>query len=261
MNELAKTVENLELRLLAFERWLIEQAESAWQSGMVDTAMAEMDAEEYYGGDVERLKREWIREWIEAASEDIVAKMEQVGRKPFDPDDARQVLAKWQIIGDPAILMTQAREELCTALEKTLDHLANAMQVIDDLESTLLTPDRVAAEWAGGDKVEIGYDAPIIGALASALAQWFAEQGGPNYAEMQFSTVDPEVGPLILTVQRKDGKTPHELRAEAERDADRLRAERSALEHHLKHGDMDGDVCLMSECAYHYPDGEDVDND
>jgi hypothetical protein len=27
-----------------------------------------------------------------------------------------------------------------------------------------------------------------------------------------------------------------------------------AIEHHLLHGDMDGDVCLLSKCAWHYPD-------
>lgn len=26
-----------------------------------------------------------------------------------------------------------------------------------------------------------------------------------------------------------------------------------AIEHHEKHGDMDGNVCLLSECAWHYP--------
>lgn len=28
-----------------------------------------------------------------------------------------------------------------------------------------------------------------------------------------------------------------------------------ALEHHAKHGDMDGNTCLLSECTIHYPEG------
>lgn len=27
----------------------------------------------------------------------------------------------------------------------------------------------------------------------------------------------------------------------------------AAREHHRKHGDMDGNVCLLSKCAIHYP--------
>ena len=34
----------------------------------------------------------------------------------------------------------------------------------------------------------------------------------------------PEVGGLIVTLQREDGKTPHQLRIEAEAERDRLRA-------------------------------------
>ena len=30
-----------------------------------------------------------------------------------------------------------------------------------------------------------------------------------------------------------------------------------AKEHHKKHGDMDGDTCLLSECALHYPKSQD----
>ena len=27
----------------------------------------------------------------------------------------------------------------------------------------------------------------------------------------------------------------------------------AAIEHHQKHGDMDGHTCLLNECALHYP--------
>ena len=30
----------------------------------------------------------------------------------------------------------------------------------------------------------------------------------------------------------------------------------SSLEHHVKHGDMDGKTCLLTKCALHYPEGE-----
>ena len=28
-----------------------------------------------------------------------------------------------------------------------------------------------------------------------------------------------------------------------------------SLEHHAKHGDMDGKTCLLAKCALHYPEG------
>jgi hypothetical protein len=32
-----------------------------------------------------------------------------------------------------------------------------------------------------------------------------------------------------------------------------IKAQDLAAEHHRKHGDMDNDVCLLNECALHYP--------
>jgi len=55
------------------------------------------------------------------------------------------------------------------------------------------------------------------------MAEWFREQGGINYVEVE--AFHPETGPLVFTMQRKDGKTPHELRCEAEAQIERLQDE------------------------------------
>lgn len=58
---------------------------------------------------------------------------------------------------------------------------------------------------------------PDVSMLGYKLAQFFKDAGGANYVEVMINTPDDEkIGPLILTVQRKFGKTPHELRLEAE---------------------------------------------
>ena len=59
----------------------------------------------------------------------------------------------------------------------------------------------------------------VIGSIALAAAGFFHDEGGINYVEFGLEGL-PDTGPLVITIQRKDGKTPHELRQEAE---DRLR--------------------------------------
>ncbi len=51
--------------------------------------------------------------------------------------------------------------------------------------------------------------------LANVLAAWFTDNLGVNYVEVQL--VSDTLGPLIITVQRQCGFTPHEMRKEAER--------------------------------------------
>ena len=47
-----------------------------------------------------------------------------------------------------------------------------------------------------------------------------------NYIEMRFH--NEATGPLLLTLQRVNGKTPHQLRTEAEKERDILRAKVAA---------------------------------
>jgi hypothetical protein len=75
--------------------------------------------------------------------------------------------------------------------------------------------------------------ATFVRAIASVMATWYWEQRAPNYVEVELNApilneeIPPggtrRIGPLLLTVQRKEGETPHALRrkAEAERDAAR----------------------------------------
>lgn len=72
--------------------------------------------------------------------------------------------------------------------------------------------------------------ATFVRQIAALMAAWFYQEGGQNYVEVELHApvlneeIPPDgtrrIGPLILTVQRKEGETPHALRrkAEAERD-------------------------------------------
>lgn len=68
------------------------------------------------------------------------------------------------------------------------------------------------------------------------MAEWFREQGGMNYVEVE--AFHPETGPLLFTMQRKDGTTPHELRCEAEAQSARLQQEIDQMCHELD--ELDG---------------------
>lgn len=64
--------------------------------------------------------------------------------------------------------------------------------------------------------VNIGLEGGAAQALACAFAHQFKASGGVNYVEVSLDAKDPELGPLTVTLQRKWGKTAHELRANAE---------------------------------------------
>ncbi|EMX8463941.1 TPA: hypothetical protein ACKP7T_000064 [Pseudomonas aeruginosa] len=64
------------------------------------------------------------------------------------------------------------------------------------------------------------------GAAAQVFAQAFSSQfkgtGAVNYIEAHFESRDPEVGPLVVTLQRRHGMTAGQLRARAELAASSL---------------------------------------
>ncbi len=72
----------------------------------------------------------------------------------------------------------------------------------------------------------------FIDTVAYPMVLFFKEIGGTNYLEMQVET--DELGPLVLSIQKKWGKTPHELRKEAEAERDKALAEVKRLNERLK---------------------------
>ncbi len=63
---------------------------------------------------------------------------------------------------------------------------------------------------------------PIFALFALEMADWFAAAGGKNYVEVLLG-FKLETKDFIMTIQKKSGKTPHELRKELEAELARLR--------------------------------------
>lgn len=72
------------------------------------------------------------------------------------------------------------------------------------------------------DGVDIGITGLACQMLASALAGQFVGSGAINYLAMNMA--HPELGPFTVTIQRQQGKTPAELRREAEEKIEILKA-------------------------------------
>jgi hypothetical protein len=79
----------------------------------------------------------------------------------------------------------------------------------------------------GSSGINATFEGGAAHLLADAFAEQFVESDATNYLEMHLHS--NVTGPLIVTLQRHHGKTPHQLRAEAEAERDALRAELDAL--------------------------------
>jgi hypothetical protein len=58
----------------------------------------------------------------------------------------------------------------------------------------------------------------VVAKLVLGIGEYFAQYGGQNYLE--FSMYHPSHGPLTVTIQRAKGKTPAQLKTEAEHERD-----------------------------------------
>lgn len=75
-----------------------------------------------------------------------------------------------------------------------------------------------------------GLDMQMEGTACRLFAEWFASEfqrsGGVNYIECQFASQEVMPGEVIVvTVQRAQGQTPHQLLQSAEREMGDLRAD------------------------------------
>lgn len=78
-----------------------------------------------------------------------------------------------------------------------------------------------------GGSIHASFEGGAMHLLVDAFVEQFVESGATNYLEMQFHS--NVTGPLVVTLQRVNGKTAHQLRAEAEKERDALRAELTDL--------------------------------
>ncbi len=70
------------------------------------------------------------------------------------------------------------------------------------------------------------FDGEAIRYFAAALCEWYRDHGGENYVEMHMRNPADHSEQYTVTVRKREGKTPLELRREAE---EALAAERARL--------------------------------
>ena len=73
----------------------------------------------------------------------------------------------------------------------------------------------------GNGSINASFEGGAVHLFVDSLANQFVESGAANYIEMQFHS--EATGQLLLTLQRVNGKTPHQLREAAEKERDELR--------------------------------------
>ena len=82
-----------------------------------------------------------------------------------------------------------------------------------------------------GGSIHASFEGGAMHLLVDAFVEQFVESGATNYLEMQFHS--NVTGPLVVTLQRVNGKTAHQLRAEAEKERDALRVDKATLQQML----------------------------
>lgn len=73
-----------------------------------------------------------------------------------------------------------------------------------------------------GKKMDYDFGGEFVPILANMMYEFFSYSGGENYVEIRLNPKDDRCGPLILTLQRVFGKTPAQLRNEAENEVKTL---------------------------------------
>ncbi|UCF25210.1 MAG: hypothetical protein JSV72_07340 [Ralstonia sp.] len=108
--------------------------------------------------------------------------------------------------------------------------LINSTVVLALIERLECAEDAIANPLLTGIQIhENSMDIGLKGAAAQIFAEAFAAQfkdsGATNYLEVHLASNDPAVGELLVTLQRKQGKTPHQFRREAEERLERAEAD------------------------------------
>ena len=92
--------------------------------------------------------------------------------------------------------------------------------MLDEPLRDLLVRDLRLHSEAGQGDLEMFIQHPFFGIFALQFTDFFVQHGAKNYLEVRFWA--DGLGFITLTFQREAGKSPHQLRKEAELELDRL---------------------------------------
>lgn len=123
--------------------------------------------------------------------------------------------------------------------------LLEAQERIGELEGMIETPPTLEEMIYRNGELKIELRHPFaVQAMAASFMDTLGE--APNYAEAHLTDTKTRT-PLTVTVQKVSGKTPHQLRIEAESERDKARERVKELEGHLR----DAIPLAESGLAYH----------
>ena len=121
---------------------------------------------------------------------------------------------------------------------------------IAELEELLTDPVGLASMSFDGITLEAAFKHPIF----EVIGQWFYQllemAEAPNYLEVTLHPADRDGNDhdIVLTAQRKQGKTPNELKMEAQTEAERLRALLRQWTHSYTRETLTGREPVIWEC-------------
>ena len=127
---------------------------------------------------------------------------------------------------------TQFESFANSVINSLLDRLEEAEKEIAKLRIALA--EKVTGEATlrglnvGSGFINATFEEGAVQPMLDALADQFVESGSSNYIEMQLHS--KTAISLLFTLQRVDGKTPHQLREEAEKERDVLRTKIEEME-------------------------------
>lgn len=153
-----------------------------------------------------------------------------------DPDAVHQNLLRGTLARPSVqqIIHIYGAEALRAALPSPPDpdeRVAELERIVDD-QAAMLEGRFSDMRLAGYENGVFTFQSPIIPLIAEAMAQTLRpdpDADPANYTETEIT--HNELGELTMTIQRRSGKTPHQLRKEAETRAEQAeRRERALLE-------------------------------
>ena len=182
----------------------------------------------YFADQVERtdqLKAEISR--IEPCFDDVQALVGALGWLGYStPEGGEECAARWLELVR-ALISAAAKSKM---LRMDADYLTelDTYKAENERLRVLLAEKVVNATMLTGlvaidGGIALGFEGGACGMMAQLFGDQFFESPAINYLELRFnSTKHPDLGRLVVTLQRVEGKTPAEMRATAETQASAL---------------------------------------
>ena len=143
----------------------------------------------------------------------------------IDINELRLLVQDYKLAGSPVFVQAADMNEI-------LDRLEAAEKENTKLREALaqkVTSETMLRDLSvGNGSINASFEGGAAHLLVDSLANQFVESGAANYLEMQFHS--EATGPLLLTLQRVNGATPHKLRTKAEKERDALRTKIKEME-------------------------------